>query len=68
LQALRRDQIIKYSFAPVWFEVKDVEQATVDTNDARKQEILKKAEKNRADDAGESSGTETPTGPAKPEK
>jgi hypothetical protein len=51
LQALRRDQIIKYSFAPVWFEVKDVEQATFDTNDARKQEILKKAEKNRADDA-----------------
>jgi hypothetical protein len=51
LQALRRDQIIKYSFAPVWFEVKDVEQATFDTNDARKQEILKKAEKDRADEA-----------------
>lgn len=51
LQVLRRDQIIKYSFAPVWFEVKDVEQATFDTNDARKQEILKKAEKDRADEA-----------------
>jgi hypothetical protein len=47
MQALRREQI-KYAFAPIWFEVGDVERATFDTNDARKQEIFKKAEKDRA--------------------
>jgi uncharacterized protein len=46
-QALRRDQI-KYTFAPVWFDVKDVEQATFDTRDAREQEIRMQAEKERA--------------------
>ena len=47
MQALRREQI-KYTFAPVWFEVKDVEQATFDMRDAREQEIRKQAEKDRA--------------------
>ena len=48
MDALRRDKI-QYRFAPVWFEVADVKQATFDTNDARNQEIQKKAEKDRAE-------------------
>jgi hypothetical protein len=46
-RALHRGQM-EYRFVPVWFEVKDVEQATFDTRDAREQEIRKKAEKDRA--------------------
>jgi hypothetical protein len=45
--ALRRENI-SYSFAPVWFEVRDVEQATFDTRDSREQDIRKQAEKDRA--------------------
>ncbi len=48
MEALRRDKI-QYRFAPVWFEVADVKQATFDTNDARNQEIQKKAQKDRAE-------------------
>ena len=38
--ALRREQI-KYAFAPVWWDEKQVEQATFDAHDAVQQEILK---------------------------
>jgi hypothetical protein len=50
MQALRREKL-HYTFAPVWFDVGEVERATFDTNDARKQEIFKMAEKDRADKA-----------------
>ncbi len=49
MEALRREKL-HYTFAPVWFDVGEVERATFDTNDARKQEMLKKAEKDRADE------------------
>ena len=39
--ALRKERI-KYTFAPVWWDAKQVEQATFDAHDAVQQEILKK--------------------------
>jgi hypothetical protein len=36
-----RNERIKYTFAPVWWDEKQVEQATFDTRDAVQQEILK---------------------------
>jgi tetratricopeptide (TPR) repeat protein len=53
VKGLRREQI-KYKFAPVWFEVKDVEQATFDVSDVKEQGIRKDAAKvhaQQADDA-----------------
>ena len=38
--ALRREKM-KYSFAPVWWDDKEVDQATFDAHDAARQEILK---------------------------
>ena len=41
MEALRREQL-RYSFSPVWFDMKEVTQATFDTRDAREQEIRKR--------------------------
>ena len=40
MQALRRDKI-KYAFAPVWWDDKEVAQAAFDAHDAVQQELLK---------------------------
>ena len=45
--ALRRDNV-RYAFSPVWWDDKDVDQATFDVSDAREQEIRKKVGKDRA--------------------
>jgi hypothetical protein len=45
--ALRRDSV-KYVFAAVWWDDKDVDQATFDVRDKTEQEIRKKAERDRA--------------------
>jgi hypothetical protein len=46
-EALRRDSI-KYVFAAVWWEGKEVDQATFDVRDKTEQEIRKQAELDRA--------------------
>ena len=47
LIALRRDGL-KYAFSAVWWNDKDVDQATFDVRDAREQEIRKQEEADRA--------------------
>ena len=44
--ALRREKM-KYSFAPVWWDEKDVVQAAFDVHDATQQEILKQQDLDR---------------------
>ncbi len=48
IEALRREQL-KYSFAPVWFDVKEVTQATFDTRDAHEQEVRKEEARKQAE-------------------
>jgi hypothetical protein len=51
MHALRREKI-KYSFAPVWWDEKEVDQATFDAHDAAEQEIRKQKdiERKRAEE------------------
>ena len=44
--ALRREKI-KYSFAPLWWDEKEVDQATFDARDAAQQEVLKQKDIDR---------------------
>jgi tetratricopeptide (TPR) repeat protein len=51
MEALRREQL-KYSFAPVWFDIKEVIQATFDTRDTREIQIrIEEARKKAVEDA-----------------
>jgi hypothetical protein len=43
MHALGREEV-KYSFAPVWWDEKEVDQATFDAHDAAEQETLKRAD------------------------